>query len=267
MFGLIETGRDLLASGKSALDVSETIVANMEMSGLYVAGKGGSPNSAGDYELDACIVDGDSGRAGAIACIQNYSHPIKIARQVMEQTPHVLLCGRGAEAFAHSILAEAIPNVTDWFTHAGAGESNFAARAAMGTVGCVVRDTEGHLASATSTAGVFDKVPGRIGDSPLIGAGAWADRNVAISCTGQGEFFMRIAAAANIAFLVEAGHTIKYSASVILSKIKSLGGEGGVAVVDRNCNVHLPTNAEGMKRARLNRDGSIEVYVFDEDIE
>lgn len=266
MRGVVEQARDELLRGDAAIDVAERTVAEMEASGLYVAGKGGSPNLAGDYELDASIMDGAIGSAGAVACLTSFAHPIRVARLVMERTPHVLLSGAGAESFARTQDAEEIPDAPGWFTHAGAGESNHApGMIPHGTVGCAVLDQAGRLASATSSAGVFEKTPGRIGDSPIIGAGTWADGNVAVSCTGQGELFLQTAAAARIAFQCEAGVYLQAAVGNALAAIQKLGGEGGVAAVDRSGLVSLASNAEGMKRASLSADGAIRAFVFDDE--
>jgi beta-aspartyl-peptidase (threonine type) len=261
--GVVELARDRLRRGDAALDVAVAIVAEMELSGLYVAGRGGSPNLAGEYELDAALMDGRTGAAGAVGALQGFQSPIAAARRVMERTEHVFLVGKGAADFARMEGLPVIPG-EGWFTHAGAGEANFApGRGARGTVGCAVLDAKGHLAAATSSAGVFDKLPGRIGDSPVIGAGTWADAQVAISCTGSGEAFLRTAAAAQIAWRRSAGEPLAAAASGLLDRIAKLGGEGGVAAVDRDGAIALPFNAEGMKRAWLTRDGEIGAAVFD----
>lgn len=263
MTGLVEAARDKLTLGASALDVAIDTVAEMETSGLYVAGRGGSPNLSGGYELDASVMDGQTGRAGAVAALQGYQNPIQVARLVMEQTPHVLLAGDGAAAFAAEHGCARIP-AGRWFTHAGAGESNFAPKPwPISTVGCAVLDIDGRLAAATSSGGVFSKMPGRIGDSPIIGAGTWADDRVSVSCTGSGELFLRQAAAAKIAWRVAGGQSLQDAATATLAEIAAAGGEGGVAAVSRDGCVALPFNAEGMKRAWLTGQGQIGATVFE----
>lgn len=264
MRGVIEAGRDRLKAGASALDVVVETTAALEASGLYVAGRGASPNTAGRYELDACVMNGADGRAGSVAALQGYESPVAVARAVMERTPHVMLAGDGAAAFAAAQGQAMIGDPDAWFTRAGKGESNHPPGSlAHGTVGCVARDAEGRLAAATSTGGVFGKLPGRVGDSPLIGAGGWADGQVAVSCTGQGEYFIRVAAAAQLAHRLRfGGQDLDTAARAVLEEIRALGGEGGLIAVGADGRVTMPFVSAGMKRAALLPSGEIVSEAF-----
>ncbi|HEY5412072.1 MAG TPA: isoaspartyl peptidase/L-asparaginase [Caulobacteraceae bacterium] len=258
--GLIERGRDLLAARASALDTVVEMVAALEASGLYVAGRGAAPGQTGLHELDASLMDGSSGRAGAVAALQGFQSPIAVARAVMERTPHVLLAGAGVAAFALQQGLAAIEDEAGWFT----GMTGIAAgEAPHGTVGCVALDQDGRLAAATSTGGTRGKLHGRVGDSPLIGAGTWADGQVAVSCTGIGEAFIRSAAATQVAFRVRlAGQDLAEAAEAALAEALAQGGDGGLIAVDRSGRIATPFTSQGMARAALHPDGRIAVEVF-----
>jgi L-asparaginase/beta-aspartyl-peptidase (threonine type) len=259
MAGLAEAGRDRLRAGASALDVAVETTVALEDSGLYVAGRGASPNARGRYELDASLMDGARRMVGAVAALEGYANPILAALAVLEHTPHVLLAGSGAAHFAQTQGLKTIADPAAWFTRAGAGEANHPpGTLAHGTVGCVVRDAQGRLAAATSTGGVFGKMDGRVGDSPIPGAGVWADERVAVSCTGQGEYFVKVAAAAQVAFRMGlAGQDVVEAAQAVLDEIACMGGDGGLIAVDARGRLTLPFVSAGMKRACATADGAV----------
>jgi beta-aspartyl-peptidase (threonine type) len=260
---VVEAMKARLAAGASALDVAVEAVTLLEDSGLYVAGRGASPNLAGAFELDASIMDGATRKAGAVAALQGFRNPVVAARAVMDRTPHVMLAGDGAALFALDQGLEPIADEEAWFTRAGQGEDNHPpGTLSHGTVGCCVLDSQGRLAAATSTAGVFGKMPGRVGDTPIPAAGTWADGNVAVSGTGQGEYFIRVAACAQTGWRVASGQSLSVAARAVIDEIGGMGGDGGLIALDRDGNIASPFNSQGMKRAWLTTAGEIGVEVF-----
>jgi len=240
-----------LAGGDSALDVVDHAVYELETSGLYVAGRGSAPNTAGHVELDASIMDGPSREAGAVAALRDFVSPVRVARGVMEKTPHVMLAGHGALEFGRKHGFEEVLNPAAYYV-LPVGVSNEDLRdIAHGTVGAVALDRSGGLAAATSTGGTFGKLHGRIGDTPMIGPGTWADENIAISCTGTGEHIIRAGGATAIAFRYRSGVPLADAIREMLDEVKRLGGDAGVIALTRCGEIAMPYNSEGMKRASV----------------
>ena len=271
----LQAGHDILASGGSALDAVEAAVVALEESPRFNAGKGSVYNAEGRHELDASVMEGQSRRAGAVAGVETIRNPVKLARAVMEHSPHVMLISAGAERFADTqAQIERVAN--DWFdtdTRRAQLEQEQARERSeadglrgkyFGTVGAVALDVHGNLAAATSTGGMTNKRYGRVGDSPVIGAGTWADTRCAVSGTGWGEFFLRNVVAHDIAArMAYGGATLAAAAdAVILQRVPELGGDGGAIAVDRDGNIAMPFSTVGMYRGWIAMDGSRGTAIF-----
>lgn len=259
---LAEDCRGWLAQDRSALDVVEHAVAELEACGLYVAGRGSAPNSAGHVELDASIMDGKTREAGAVAALRDFVNPVRVARGVMEKTLHVMLAGHGALEFARSHHFDEVSDPANYYTLPVGVTNDDIQDIAHGTVGAAALDTGGGLAAATSTGGTFGKLHGRVGDTPLIGPGTWADDTIAISCTGTGEHIIRSGGASAIAFRYRSGIALSDAIQAMLDEVKRLGGDAGVIAVTSNAEIAMPYNSDGMKRASVSFEHALQVATF-----
>jgi L-asparaginase / beta-aspartyl-peptidase len=244
----VDLGYALLDEGKSAQEVVEAVIIVLEDNPLFNAGRGAVMNKNGEIFHDASIMLGQNRNAGAVAGVFLPKNPIQAAIAVMESTPHVFLSDKGAEIF---IQSSGVPLMTDedraWYEQS-AHEKRLSKK---GTVGCVVLDQEGNLAAGTSTGGMSNKFPGRIGDSPVIGAGTWADnRTCAVSATGHGEYFIRSAAAYSVSAAMLYGDMDVHSATEFtINEIENIGGIGGLIAIDKDGNIDWSFNTTGMFRA------------------
>ncbi|MDX6694833.1 MAG: L-asparaginase / beta-aspartyl-peptidase [Blastocatellia bacterium] len=268
-------GWQVLQDGGAALDAVERAVCVFEDNPLFNAGRGAVFTHDEQHEMDAAIMSGKDLRAGAVAAVGGVKNPIMLARRVMEETEHVLLCGSGAEEFARAAGCEfeSPEYFFDQFRHEQFLEARRANEVRMdhtpvskiGTVGAVARDAEGHLAAATSTGGMTNKRFGRIGDTAIIGAGTYADdRTCAVSCTGHGEYFMRAVVAYDVACLMKyKGLTLKDACEQVVNvRLREMGAEGGLVAVDSAGNVALPFNSEGMYRAWITSESAAQVDIY-----
>ncbi|MBB6187286.1 beta-aspartyl-peptidase (threonine type) [Rhodanobacter sp. MP7CTX1] len=277
----LRDGYAQLKAGKPALDAVTAAIAVLEDDPNFNAGKGSVFTHDGKNEMDAAIMDGNTLRAGSVADVQRIKNPILLARAVMEKSSHVMLAGEGAEAFAQSVgmplidpsyfrteerwqqLQKALKEDAAKQPHANVETAKH-----FGTVGAVALDSEGHLAAGTSTGGMTDKRWGRIGDSPIIGAGTYANAGCAVSGTGWGEFYIRTVAAHEICMKVtQMREPLKLAAAeVINQEIPSMGGNGGAIALDAEGHIAIPFNTDGMYRGWISADGVPHVAIYgDED--
>lgn len=273
-----EAAWDLLESGASALDAVEAAARSMEDCPLFNAGRGSVLTASRNHEMDAAIMCGHTSAAGAVAGVRSIRNPVSLARKVMDSGQYVLLAGDGAEAFANHVGIKKVP--PDWFTteerraqlervqhrQSMIMDHNLPPEDKFGTIGVVALDRQGNLAAATSTGGLTNKRFGRVGDSPLIGAGTFAENaTCAVSCTGYGEEFIRAVVAHDVAARMRyKGESLaEASRQVVCTRLPQLGGSGGMVAVDATGQVALPFNTEGMYRAWRTSPGSDGVAIFD----
>ncbi len=262
MRDILAEGRHMLMGGRSAVDVVNFVVRELEDTGHHVAGKGACPNADGKWELDAAIMDGSNRGVGAVAGLRGFRNPIDCARCVLDETSHVLFAGKGAIKFLKPFALKRVKNPNSYYTPAVTRVPENG-ELPHGTVGAVALDADGRLAAATSTGGLMNKLPGRIGDTPVVGAGTWADERVAVSCSGQGEFFIRSAAAADLSARIRyARADLKTAAACVMEDISLLGGQGGLISVDCLGRIAMPYNTRMMKRGYATYRGEFDVRVF-----
>ncbi len=271
----VKAGNKILSAGGTSLDAVTAAVKSLEDCPLFNAGRGSVFTSAGTHEMDASIMNGKTLEAGAVAGVVSVKNPVVLAKAVMENTEHVFLCGPGAEELAHKLKLEfAAPDYFfDSFRHqqwlaikdSDTTQLDHSNEKKFGTVGAVALDMDGNLAAATSTGGMTNKKFGRIGDTPIIGSGTYANNNTcAISCTGHGEFFMRAVVAYDISCLMEYKKISLKEAChfVVLQKLMDMKGEGGIIAIDKTGNIELTFNSDGMYRAwqKNNQQPVVAIY-------
>lgn len=269
----LKIGWAILKKGGSSLDAVENTVCSLEDFPLFNAGRGAVFTHDGDQEMDASIMDGRKLKAGAVASVKNVKNPVHLARLVMERTEHVLLAGDGANEFAEQMGVK-IESDEYFFTEhrwlqlqeamaAGRAQLDHATARPIGTVGAVACDRHEHLAAATSTGGMTNKKYGRVGDTPLIGSGTYADDKCAVSCTGHGEYFMLGVTAYDVAARMKyKGLGLEDAAHETIEHLTSINGEGGLIAVDTQGNVTLPFNSEGMYRGYVTGGGDVSIHIF-----
>jgi beta-aspartyl-peptidase (threonine type) len=264
----------ILNEGGSSLDAVEFAVSELEDSPLFNAGKGSVYNSDEVQEMDASIMSGKNRMAGAVASVQKIKNPIKLARKVAENTKHVLLVGEGAERFAKNIGVTIVDQ--DYFyseknlkrlrkakVRKNAGIDSIT-HDKIGTVGAVALDKDGNISAATSTGGMTNKMPGRVGDSPIIGSGTWAQNGICgVSSTGHGEYFIKYQVAREVCARIQyLGKNINTSSEEILNELENIDAKGGLIAIDNEANIAMPFNTDGMIRGSITNKSILNVYIY-----
>ena len=264
----LRAGRAALAAGAGALDAVVAAVSVLEDDPAFNAGRGAVYTFDGGHELDAAVMEGETQRAGSVAGVRCVRNPVQLARAVMEQSAHVMLAGEGAEAFAREVGVACVDHDyfdtpkrlrewQQWRDRKTPGPMEY-----FGTVGAVARDAQGRLAAATSTGGMTGKRWGRIGDTPVIGAGTFADAHAAVSCTGWGEFYLRTCAAHALCTQVASGLSpVDAAEALVLRRIPALGGSGGVLLLAADGRWAMPFSTAGMFRGHIGADGPARVAI------
>jgi len=278
----LNAGYNILKRGSSSLDATEAAVRVLEDDPHFNAGRGAVFTEAGTNEMDAAIMEGKTLKAGTVANLKHIKNPISLARLVMEKSGHVMMDGDGAEKFARENGVQLLPDQKYFFTQerwnalqkmkaaegsrGGAGERKFiiTEQDRHGTVGAVALDQDGNLAAATSTGGTTNKKSGRVGDSPIIGGGTYANNaTCAVSATGDGEYFIRATVAHDLSALMEyRGMKLQEAAQTVLDKVAKLGGTGGLIAIDHDGNMALPFNTSGMYRGYVDPTGKVVVEIY-----
>lgn len=273
----LNAGKQILSKGGIALDAVEATVKVLEDSPLFNAGRGSVFTNTGTHEMDASIMSGNDLMAGAVSMVTGIKNPISLARDVMEKSQHVFMAGEGAMKFAEELKykLESPEYFFDEFRYHQWQQIKDSDKVQLdhsvtkdhkfGTVGAVALDVHGNLAAATSTGGMTNKKWGRVGDSPIIGAGTYANNNTcAVSCTGSGEFFIRGVVAYDVSCLMEyKGLSLAEAAAEVINKrVLNIGGDGGLVAVDSQGNIAMPFNTEGMYRAAFNSSGLEEIKIY-----
>ncbi len=252
----LKAGYDHMKDGGAALDAVIKAANVMENAGYFTAGKGSLKTSKGTHSVDSSVMDGSTRKAGSVAdcCVKNAS---TVARLVMDKTPHVMIVGPGAEKLAEENGCEVVDESYFFNPH-------FSKTVEHGTIGAIALDMQGNLAAVTSTGGTTNKYPHRVGDSPIIGAGTYADNSTcAVSCTGVGEYFMRTLAAFNVSARMKyAKMNLKEAAQEALQEITDMEGLGGMIALDKEGDIAVPFNSPGMFRGYIDREGKQDIQIF-----